>query len=406
MQGFKIFNDPVHGFIEVPRGLLLDLIDHPWVQRLRRIRQLGLASLVYPGATHSRFSHALGALHLTRQALDTLRAKGVGITPQEYEGALVAILLHDLGHGPFSHALEEQILEGIHHESLSLALIESLNQQFDGRLQTGLSIFRGLYPRPFLHQLISGQLDMDRMDYLMRDSFFTGVAEGIVGTDRIIKTLQVGVGEHLVVEEKGIYSVEKFLIARRMMYWQVYLHKTSLSGERLIVQVLRRAREAFLAGRLRFCPPSLAYFLERGPIDQIDDEVLRHFTALDDNDLQYAFKQWISAPDGILSDLSRRMLNRQLFKLHFLPEPYISFELPRLRTLAQQRLDLGPNEVGFYVLAGQVTNRAYLLGTDDPIMIVRKSGEEVDLTEAADLSNVATLAQSVSKHYLASPVWE
>ncbi|MCS7073131.1 MAG: HD domain-containing protein, partial [Bacteroidia bacterium] len=279
----KIFNDPVHGFIEVPKGILTDLIDHPIFQRLRYIRQLALSSLVYPGAVHTRFHHALGAMHLTAQALDVLTSKEVEISEAEREATLIAILLHDIGHGPFSHALEQELIRGVKHEELSKQLMDLLNEEFQNKLSLAIEIFHGRYPKWFLHQLVSSQLDMDRMDYLLRDSFFTGVTEGVVGADRLTKTLDVR-DNQLVVEEKGIYSVEKFIVARRLMYWQVYLHKAALAAEKMLVGIIRRARELAIAGKLHWYNSALEYFLKRAKVS-ISTEMLQHFVSLDDQDI-------------------------------------------------------------------------------------------------------------------------
>ncbi|MBK8968182.1 MAG: HD domain-containing protein, partial [Lewinellaceae bacterium] len=310
----KIFNDPVYGFVSVPYGLLLDLIDHPYFQRLRRIRQVGLAHYVYPGALHTRFHHALGALHLMQQAIEVLRHKGADISDEEATAACAAILLHDIGHGPYSHALEHTIVD-LHHEELSLLFMETLNRHFDGQLDLAIQIFTDRHPKKFLHQLVSGQLDMDRMDYLNRDSFFTGVSEGVIGYDRIIKMLAVHEGE-LVVEEKGIYSIEKFLIARRLMYWQVYLHKTNVSAEQMVIHLLQRARELALAGVQLECSQPLHWFLYRNADEQAPvEECIRQFACLDDVDIAAAIKAWRDAADPVLSLLSSGLLDRKLFRV-------------------------------------------------------------------------------------------
>lgn len=304
LQPKKIFNDPVYGFVEVPRGLLLDLVDHSFFQRLRRIRQLGLAPYVYPGALHTRFHHALGALHLMQLAIKVLQDKGAPITDEEAEAVCIAILLHDIGHGPFSHALEHTLVD-LHHETLSTLFMTELNRQFEGRLSLAIDIFEDRHPKKFLHQLVSGQLDMDRMDYLNRDSFFTGVSEGVIGYDRIIKMLAVHKGE-LVVEEKGIYSIEKFLIARRLMYWQVYLHKTGVCAEQMLTHLLMRARHLVLGGEELEAPRHLAWFLYRKPGTVSDEtDILRHFSQLDDADITAAIKYWSEAEDFTLAYLSR-----------------------------------------------------------------------------------------------------
>ena len=312
----KIFNDPVYGFVSVPRGILLDLIDHPYFQRLRRIRQLGLTPYVYPGALHTRFHHALGALHLMQEAIETLRQKGTSITEEEAEAACIAILLHDIGHGPLSHALEHTLLE-LHHEEISSLFMQELNLEFEGRLTLAISIFRDTYDKKFLHQLVSGQLDMDRMDYLNRDSFFTGVSEGVIGYDRIIKMLAVHEGQ-LVVEEKGIYSIEKFLMARRLMYWQVYLHKTGVAAEKMLIHTLKRARFLAMESRPLEAPRHLGWFLYKKPGEATDPlELLTHFARLDDNDITAAIKYWTESSDFTLAFLSKGLLDRKLFRLEW-----------------------------------------------------------------------------------------
>ncbi len=401
MSPLKIFNDPVHGFIEVPQGILLDLINHPYMQRLRRIKQLALSSLVYPGAEHTRFNHVLGAMFLTRQALDVLIAKNIEISNEEYEATLIAILLHDLGHGPFSHALESVIIPGLHHENMSIALMQELNTQFNNKLDLAIEIFENRYDKLFLHQLVSSQLDMDRMDYLMRDSFFTGVQEGIVGTDRIIKTLTVK-DKKLVVEEKGIYSVEKFIIARRLMYWQVYLHKTTLVAECMMVNTLKRAKALFLAQKLNYCTPVLAYFmgLENA---KISDKTIREFVKLEDADIWFAIKQWQYESDRILSDLSNRLVSRKLLKLRFTKNPIEEESLNKYKLKFEEKMKLNDNEIDFYVIDGNVSNLAYLEGSKEPIMILFKNGDLIDIASASDMGNIEALSKPVYKHYLVLP---
>jgi uncharacterized protein len=398
----KIINDPVHGFIEIPRGLILDVIDTPIFQRLRRIKQLGQSSMVYPGGLHNRFSHALGAMHLMRQALDTLRTKNVDISEQEYEGALLAVLLHDIGHGPFSHALEFAILD-LHHERMSLALMRFLNELFSGQLTTAIEIFEGRHPKRFLHQLVSSQLDMDRMDYLIRDSFFTGVVEGVVGIDRIIKTLNVCNGD-LVVESKGIYSVEKFVVARRLMYWQVYLHKTALVAECMVVNALTRARHCFEHGIPIFLDEHLHYFFaNRVDSEGITEEVIEQFVQLDDTNIEFAIKQWCNAPDRVLADLCKRLLNRDLFKIKLQTQPFLPDIVADYRQMALDRLGMAEEAVHYYVFTGQVSNQAYLKNSDEPIYIWFKNRELVDLTTASDMQNILALSSPVVKHYLCHP---
>ncbi len=393
----KIFNDPVYGFVSVPYGLLLDLIDHPYFQRLRRIRQLGLAPYVYPGAMHTRFHHALGALHLTQEAIEMLRSKGATITAEEAEAVSAAILLHDVGHGPFSHALEHVLLD-LHHEEVSTLLMEDLNRQFDGRLSLAIAIFNDRYPKKFLHQLVSGQLDMDRMDYLNRDSFFTGVSEGVIGYDRIIKMLAVHKGE-LVVEEKGIYSIEKFLIARRLMYWQVYLHKTGVAAEQMLIHTLQRARELALEGVRLEAPRHLAWFLYRDNSGKIEPiESLFHFALLDDNDVTAAIKYWSEADDFTLSFLSKSLLDRHLFRLEWhnrqVPADYRDALRARVRqVLGEQAI---PEH---FVYTGSESNRAYDDAADQ-IRILFKSGEVLPITECSD---VPPYTQIVTKHFICYP---
>ncbi|GAB4423983.1 MAG: HD domain-containing protein [Bacteroidia bacterium] len=405
-QPAKIINDPVHGFIEIPRGLMLSLIDTPVFQRLRRIRQLGQSVIVYPGAVHSRFSHALGAMFLMRQALDVLRRKKVDISKKEHKAATIAILLHDVGHGPFSHALERVIIPGLHHESLSLALMRYLNRRFEGKLDLAIDIFEGNYHRPFLHQLVSGQLDMDRMDYMIRDSFFTGVAEGIVGTERIIKTLNV-FDERLVCEDKGIYSLEKFVVARRLMYWQVYLHRAAMSAEYTMVNILRRAKELVEAGEPVYLDDNLGFFF-RNAIDTLTDEVLERFIQLDDTDIEFAIKKWQYAEDRVLSDLCRRLLSRQLLKLRLSPEPFDEAFVGERRLWLAQMWQMTEAEAAYYAFGGQVSNQPYFENSSEPIMIWFKNGGLKDLSSASDMGNIHAMAEPVVKYYLCMPqeVWE
>lgn len=397
----KIINDPVHGFIHLHNDFLFDLIQHPIVQRLRRIRQLGLAELVYPGAVHTRFHHALGALHLMGQALDTLRLKGVDISEEEYEATQAAILLHDLGHGPMSHALEYTLLKNIPHEAISHLLMEELNQYFSGRLQLAIDIFTGEYPRLFLHQLVSSQLDMDRLDYLKRDSFFTGVSEGTIGSDRLIKMLAVYQNE-LVIEEKGIYSVENFLTARRLMYWQVYLHKTNISVEQMLIQVLKRARKLVSRGVDLTASPALHTLLrEKISLEAFskNPDYLNAFTALDDYDIWAALKAWRHHSDKVLAIISRSLLDRQLFKVVLSAEKPKKSTYKQLQEEVKANLDLSESEVKYCVTKGISTNEAYL-GRSLPIKILRKKGEIMDIAQASDLPNIKALRKIVKKYYL------
>ncbi|MBL7809906.1 MAG: HD domain-containing protein [Saprospiraceae bacterium] len=393
----KIFNDPVYGFVSVPRGILLDLIDHPYFQRLRRIRQLGLSSYVYPGALHTRFHHALGALHLMQEAIETLRQKGVDISSEEAEGACAAILLHDIGHGPFSHALEHSLAK-MHHEALSQMFMEALNQEFKGQLSLAIRIFQDDYPKKFLHQLVSGQLDMDRMDYLNRDSFFTGVSEGVIGYDRIIKMLAVHEGE-LVVEEKGIYSIEKFLIARRLMYWQVYLHKTGVAAEKMLIHALRRARELSLSGISLEVPRHLGWFLAREAGDTADpEEMLSHFSKLDDNDLTAAIKYWSEAEDFTLALLSRGLLDRKLFRLEWHSEPVDGDYAQSIREKISQKWG-NAAMLDHLVYIGSESNRAYN-DTREQIKILFKNGLVKPIDQCSD---VPMYTQLVTKYFICYP---
>ena len=393
----KIFNDPVYGFVSVPYGLLLDLIDHPYFQRLRRIRQLGLAPYVYPGALHTRFHHALGALHLMQEAIEVLRSKGAAISEEEAEAVNAAILLHDIGHGPFSHALEHTLVN-MHHEDISGLFMEELNRQFEGRLALAIEIFQNKYPKKFLHQLVSGQLDMDRMDYLNRDSFFTGVSEGVISYDRIIKMLDVHEGG-LVVEEKGIYSIEKFLIARRLMYWQVYLHKTGVSAEQMLIHTLRRARELALKGILLEAPRHLAWFLYRREGHVIASEDLSsHFALLDDNDVTAAIKYWSEAEDFTLSFLSKGLLDRRLFRLEWLSEAASAGKIDEIRRRVVNTF--GEKAVPeHFVFTGSESNRAYD-DAEDQIKILFKNGNVRPITECSD---VPLYTQMVTKHFICFP---
>mgnify|MGYP001468023706 CR=1 FL=1 len=399
----KIVNDPVHGFIEIPRGIILDLIDSPVFQRLRRIKQLGKSSLVYPGAMHSRFNHALGAMHLMRQTLDVLRRKDVEISATEYEAALIAILLHDIGHGPFSHALEKVIIRDLHHEDMSLALMHYLNDRFDGKLSLAINIFEGKYPRNFLHQLVSSQLDMDRMDYLIRDSFFTGVVEGVVGIDRIIKTLNV-YNNHLVGESKGIYSFEKFIVARRIMYWQVYLHKAAMSAELMMLKILQRARVLVEAGAPMYLDENLRFFMQT-PISPTDlnEEVIQRFIQLDDTDIEFAIKKWQFAPDRVLADLCHRILNRRLIKTRIQDTPVKPEQVEASRRDFARANGYTMEEAAYFVFTGEVANQAYLKDSQEPILIWFKNGEIRDLASASDMQNITALSMPVVKYYLCLP---
>jgi len=397
----KIINDPLHGFLALPSALIYDVIQHPYFQRLRRIRQLGMSEWVYPGATHTRFHHALGALNLTIQAVETLQRKGIEITEEEKEGVSLAILLHDIGHGPYSHTLEHTLIHGVQHEEISLQIMQRMNVEFDGKLTLAIEIFKGTYKaKPFLGQLVSGQLDMDRLDYLLRDSFYTGVSEGIVGADRIIHMLNVSEG-NLVVEEKGIYSVEKFLVARRLMYWQVYLHKTVIASDAMLISILQRARQLAMAGSTLGTYHPLMHFLFKDVnASNFDNEALDLFLALDDIDIMSSLKQWQFHEDKILSVLCGRMLNRQLPKIKIGLEP-ITDEMFTLVT--QQAANLfGISEAlaaEFFIKKGILENHAYKT-EGGGIRILRKNGNIQDVAEASDNYNLAALKETVTKYYM------
>ncbi|MCS6917339.1 MAG: HD domain-containing protein [Chitinophagales bacterium] len=401
MNKRKIINDPVHGLISIPTDLIFDLIAHPWFQRLSRIRQLGLTYLVYPGALHSRLSHALGAMHLMQEALASLQGKGVSIQPHEAEAATAAILLHDIGHGPFSHTLEELIVP-LQHEQLTLLIMEELNRQFDGRLELALQIFTGTYPRPFLHQLVSSQLDIDRLDYLIRDSFFTGVAEGVIGYDRIIKMLAVH-QDQLVVEEKGIYSIEKFLVSRRLMYWQVYLHKTVLAADCMLTHIMHRAKE--LAQQQALAAPSEALLMLlqiSSPNSLSPSAWLEWFMQLDDCDVLTALKQWQKHGDRLLSMLCTDLLQRRLFRIELQRQPIDTRYLERLRQACCEQLLLTRPQAERLVAAASTSDHAYD-PTSDLIRIRFRDGRVHDISEVSQLINIAALRQPDVKYYVCYP---
>ncbi|MGF7140891.1 HD domain-containing protein [Roseimarinus sediminis] len=402
----KILNDPVFGFINLQSDVVFDLIEHPYFQRLRRIKQLGLSYLVYPGANHTRFEHALGALHLMRSAIDTLRIKNIEISPEEAEAVMIAILLHDIGHGPFSHALEYTLVTGVTHEQLSLMLMEQLNMEMNHQLDMAIAIFRNQYHKKFLHQLVASQLDMDRLDYLRRDSFFSGVVEGTIGSDRIIKMLNVR-NDQLVVEKKGIYSVEKFLLARRLMYWQVYLHKTVIVAEQLLINVLKRAKQQALSGNEIFATPALSWFLHHqsapGALSnpELKAELLNHFIDLDDTDIMASIKVWRRHPDPVLSYLSKAIVNRKLFKIALASKPFPARRIDELRSKAVQHFKLDMDDAHFYVFSDHITNKLYELDVDD-IMVLLKNGKTVTLEKASDIA-LGALSKSVKKYFLCYP---
>ena len=355
----KFFNDPIYGFIAIPNALVFDLIAHPFFQRLRRISQMGLSSLVYPGAQHTRFQHAIGSMHLMQQAIQVLRLKGVAITDEEEKGLHCAILLHDIGHGPFSHAMEHSIVEGTSHEHISLQFMHALNDTFNGSLTLAIEIFRGRYKKPFLNQLVSSQLDVDRLDYLKRDSFYSGVAEGNINADRLITMLNV-VDDRLVVQEKGIYSVEKFLMARRFMYWQVYLHKTGIVAEQLLIRTLKRAKELVERGEILNCSEPLNYFLtQKVDKDNFDRSVLDIFARLDDVDILAALKEWQYHPDFVLSHLCRMIIERRLLKIKLKDNPVSDKRMALHQTSFQKKYNLSPHEASYFVFKGTIENQAY-----------------------------------------------
>lgn len=393
MQRFrKIINDPVYGFITIDNPLIFDIISHPWYQRLRRIKQMALAHLVYPGAVHTRLHHSLGAYHLMYNALNELKSKGIDITEEEETGAKIAILLHDIGHGPFSHALESVLLKNVTHETLSLMLMKQLNVEFNNALQTAINIFENKHPKKFLHQLVSGQLDVDRMDYLTRDSFFTGVSEGVIGYDRIIKMLTVHDGE-LMVEEKAIYSIEKFLVARRLMYWQVYLHKTVLSAEMILVKILERAREIGISDQSQLETGILTSFL-LGRYSGNIAEHLKDYCSLDDTDIVAAIKKWCHHPDKVLSCLCRAVMDRRLMKVSIRSEEIPAEELIAARKAAMKKLGVNESESAYLAFTGEAENRTYN-PYNERINILFKDGSVKD---------ISTVDNALIQHNLSSPV--
>ena len=396
----KIINDPVYGFITINDPLLFQIIAHPYFQRLRRIHQMALAYLVYPGAVHTRLHHALGAYHLMGNAIKELRAKGVEITDEEEIAAKAAILLHDVGHGPFSHALEGQLVKGAHHEHLSLVLMQAMNEDFGGKLDMAIAIFTKQYPKKFLYQLVSGQVDVDRMDYLTRDSFFTGVSEGVIGYDRILKMLTVHDGE-LMVEEKGIYSIEKFLVARRQMYWQVYLHKTVLSAEIILVHLLKRARIlAFDGDRSLATGGAMDYFLYEFD-GLINKTMLDKFCQLDDIDCSFALKRWSNHPDFVLSELCNRLLNRRLLKIRLQSEPFEQSLVDRKLQEAKESLGVDEEAASYFVFTGEADNTMYNMG-DDKINIVFKDGSVKDIASIDNPLIHQTISAPIKKFYICS----
>ncbi|EJF35411.1 HD domain protein [Capnocytophaga sp. oral taxon 335 str. F0486] len=397
----KIINDPIYGFIHIPSTLVFDIIEHPYFQRLRRINQMGLSYLVFPGAKHTRFEHVLGCVFLMQKTVEMLRFKGIQISEKEAEGLYIAILLHDIGHGPFSHAMEHSIVEGISHEEISLLFMQELNKVFNGKLDTAIAIFQGTYPRKFMHQLISGQLDMDRADYLKRDSFYTGVAEGNINSERLISMLNVR-NDELVVEEKGLYSVEKFLIARRLMYWQVYLHKTSVVAEQILIRLLNRAKELVKQGQELTMSTALAFFVKNKiSKDNFSQEVLEMFARLDDTDIISAMKEWQFHPDVVLSKLSKMLLNRDLLKIKVRLNDFEEQKIKRLQKLSIAK-GVGEKDMKYFVFTGVMTNRAYNPGKEI-IKILTKNGRVVDLTKTSEAINLEPLSQVTERYYICYP---
>ena len=397
----KIINDPIYGFIHIPSTLVFDIIEHPYFQRLRRINQMGLSYLVFPGAKHTRFEHVLGCVFLMQKTVEMLRFKGIQISEKEAEGLYIAILLHDIGHGPFSHAMEHSIVEGISHEEISLRFMQELNKVFNGKLETAIEIFQGTYPRKFMHQLISGQLDMDRADYLKRDSFYTGVAEGNINSERLISMLNVR-NDELVVEEKGLYSVEKFLIARRLMYWQVYLHKTSVVAEQILIRLLNRAKELVQQGQELTMSTALAFFVKNKiSKNNFSQEVLEMFARLDDTDIISAMKEWQFHPDVVLSKLSKMLLNRDLLKIKVRLNDFEEQKIKRLQKLSVAK-GVGEKDMKYFVFTGVMTNRAYNPGKEI-IKILTKNGRVVDLTKTSEAINLEPLSQVTERYYICYP---
>ena len=403
----KIINDPLYGFVSVENALIFEVISHPWFQRLRHIRQLGMADMVYPGAGHSRFQHALGAYHLMGKALDSLHNKGVPISGEEREAVLLAILLHDIGHGPLSHALEETLMPGVHHESITYRFLLSLNEQFEGKLSLALRIFRDGYERRFFHQLVSGQIDVDRLDYLERDSFFTGVREGIIGVDRIIDMLNVH-RDQLVVEEKAVYSLENFITARRLMYWQVYLHKTAISAERMMVNLIKRAQWLAHAGHVPPCSAALRMFLEhqvtledfsqrrQGP------DPLQQYSLLDDHDIWSALKSWSTHTDPVLSRLSTMLLNREIFAIRLSDKAISKADILQVRNKVRKAFGLSQRDAAGMFSYGTVSNEAYVTG-EKRINILLKNGKVTDLARLSELPQIRALTKVVKKNFLCLP---
>ena len=401
MNDSKIINDPIFGFIKIPHGLLLNIVEHPLMQRLTRIKQLGLTSMVYPSAQHTRFQHSLGAFHLMSEAITSLTQKGIFIFESEAQAVEAAILMHDIGHGPFSHVLEHTLIKGISHEDISLLMMEQINREMKGELNLALKIFKNEYPKKFLHQLISSQLDMDRLDYLRRDSFFTGVTEGNIGSARIIKMLDV-VDDNLVVNSKGLYSIENYLMSRRLMYWQVYLHKTTVSSEKVLVNALLRAKKLALEGENVFATPCLGYFLYND-IDaetyRNSEEAQRNYAMLDDNDIWSSLKVWTGSKDKVLSILSSDILNRNLFKVEITGTPTEEGHINEVRTRLAARFGVSYEDAGYLMSVDTIQKDMYDVN-DDQISIIFKDNTVKDISEASEVMNIALLSKKIRKYYL------
>ncbi len=402
-QKRKIINDPVFGFVNIPDDFIYELIQHPYLQRLNRIRQLGLAGYVYPGAQHTRFHHTIGAMYLMDVALRNLRDKGHEILKEEYRGALAAILMHDIGHGPFSHVLEHTVVENVPHENISLMLMQKINEEKNNTLDTAIDIFNNNYPKKFLHQLVSGQLDVDRLDYLQRDSFFTGVSEGSIGAARIMKMLDV-IDDKLVVESKGIYSIENFLMARRFMYWQVYLHKTAVASEKMLINTLNRAKYLSRNGKELFASPALNFFLQNNIAlkDFLEnEETLIYFTNLDDSDIWTSLKVWQTHPDKVLSTLSSGMVNRKLFKVQIANEPFPIEKKDEYIEKFMKIFDISEQEAAYFVSSDSLATDMYN-EYDESIKILYRDGSIKDISDASDMFNIELLSKKMEKYYFAS----
>ena len=398
----KIFNDPIYGFITIPNSLVYDLVQHPYFQRLRRISQMGLSYLVYPGAHHTRFHHALGAMHMMQQAVEVLRFKGVAISKEEENALYIAILLHDIGHGPFSHAMEHSIVEEVNHEAISLLFMNQMNHEFNGQLSLAIQVFKGEYHRKFMLQLISSQLDMDRMDYLKRDSFYSGVAEGNINSDRLIQMMNV-VDDVLVMEEKGIYSIEKFLMARRLMYWQAYLHKTSLVAELTLTKTLQRAKELLQRGIAIECSGPLKYFMEhKVTLENFSTKELDTFAQLDDFDIISALKNWQHHDDFILSSLSKMIINRDLSKVRLNSEKFPAEVLQEMSAAFAKKHNLSLQDTKYFIFKGKIKNQAYSKEAE-PIRILKKDRTIEDVVEASDQLNLKALSKPVTKYFICYP---